>query len=309
MPKHLLYSSSSTSRVTSKSLIRSPAKRKVRTPTKTPTVKTLEQLVYITDATLDYQLDTSTDVLNALDHIVDNLWEDFPQAGVSKKLMLEVAALRRGIPKAATVHQLYTVFRDQTYVDRELQRAFADNTIKRIRVNSDNEFLIRTAHYDAVLQEGLRKDISLETRTLLEQFSHLMNAYNFVSIEREKMQAHGFTPPQLSKLVDLGFLTLFQTSTDSTSVVYSLSLPNIGLLLKVLMHARKWLAKSITIHNRSWKEITDTQLAARWESSKAKWSGFKGIRMTWVLYDCLGAGTLEVFRTPVGVAWKLTGKV
>ncbi|USP79794.1 hypothetical protein yc1106_07068 [Curvularia clavata] len=106
----------------------------------------------------------------------------------------------------------------------------------------------------------------------------------------------------------------------SPSTPYTLSLPNMGLYLKLLLSARNHLLSLLkkTRHN----EMPLSVLQERWDGGVVsegderaerkglrgefkgvlpgrtrKWKAFYGMRCDWVVRECVGAGLVEVFET------------
>ena len=98
---------------------------------------------------------------------------------------------------------------------------------------------------------------------------------------------------------------------------YSISYPNCGTYLKLINAGRSWLVKSL--NKCKYKELLEEHLFNRWEGLNTSFNGtskmnnfrspFYGYDLFWILADALGAGVIEVFNTPVGRGWRLTGKV
>lgn len=101
---------------------------------------------------------------------------------------------------------------------------------------------------------------------------------------------------------------------------HNLTLPNIGMYLKLLHESRSHLLQLLAKSNR-FRELPRSLLKERWdggiagndEATKAqrlrgewigvvpgrtrKWRGFSGLEFQWVLEECLGAGLVECFKT------------
>lgn len=128
----------------------------------------------------------------------------------------------------------------------------------------------------------------------------------------------GMDNQELSKLVSLGYLTLTSNHLNEIeSHQYSISYPNCGTYLKLINAGRSWLVK--TLSKCKYKELLEEHLFNRWEGLNMSFNGtskmtnfrspFYGYDLFWILADALGAGVIEVFNTPVGRGWRLTGKV
>lgn len=125
-----------------------------------------------------------------------------------------------------------------------------------------------------------------------------------------------FTKDNFSVLLSFGFLTLTSNHLNEIeSHQYAISYPNCGIFLKLINAGRVWLVKLLS--KKKYKEILEDALYDKWEgitlSGESKMNNFRkpfyGYDLYWILGDCLGGGIVEVFNTPVGRGWKLTGKV
>lgn len=128
----------------------------------------------------------------------------------------------------------------------------------------------------------------------------------------------GMDNQELSKLVSLGYITLTSNHLNEIeSHQYSISYPNCGTYLKLINAGRSWLVK--TLSKCKYKELLEEHLFNRWEGLNTSFNGtskmsnfrspFYGYDLFWILADALGAGVIEVFNTPVGRGWRLTGKI
>lgn len=128
----------------------------------------------------------------------------------------------------------------------------------------------------------------------------------------------GMDNQELSKLVSLGYITLTSNHLNEIeSHQYSISYPNCGSYLKLINAGRSWLVK--TLSKCKYKELLEEHIFNKWEGLNTSFNGtskmtnfrspFYGYDLYWILADGLGAGVIEVFNTPVGRGWRLTGKV
>ncbi|KAH7072657.1 serine-threonine protein kinase 19-domain-containing protein [Paraphoma chrysanthemicola] len=94
---------------------------------------------------------------------------------------------------------------------------------------------------------------------------------------------------------------------------YTLSLPNTGTHIKLLVDARNHLLS--ILKKTKHKELPMDLLRERWDGGFAgvlpgrtkKWRRFYGMRFEWILEECLGAGLVELFQTgSVGRAVRAT---
>lgn len=119
--------------------------------------------------------------------------------------------------------------------------------------------------------------------------------------------------------------TLFSSSaatrqTHTSTSEMTLSLPNMGLYLKLLLEARAHLLALLKKLSPRYREATRALLREKWEGntaydgvSRAKrargewggvlpgrtqmWKRYYGLTFEWVLAECVGAGVVEIFET------------
>ena len=126
----------------------------------------------------------------------------------------------------------------------------------------------------------------------------------------------GFTAEEITYLINSGFVTLASNHLiEIETNVYSISYPGCGAYLKLVNSGRSWLVK--VLGKNKHKELLEDQIISKWEgvnaTGESKMNNFRspfyGYDLNWVLADALGAGVVEVFNTPVGRGWRLTGKI
>lgn len=246
-----------------------------------------------------------------------------------------------------TLNQLYSMYRHQgpTFVDRMLEFRLRQGKLKKfvitnaapVILRSNNKYqsgkisygyenvevVVRSENYlnlikekiDAVEGESKANSNKATSLTKLQKF------YDFIIRNPASLfinSSKDFSDEELSELVNYGFLTLTSNHLNEIeSHQYSIAYPNCGTFLKVINSGRAWIVK--TLNKCSNKEILEEQLLDKWEGTTLGFNGqlkrnnfrepFYGYDLYWILADALGAGVVEVFNTPVGRGWCLTGKV
>jgi hypothetical protein len=166
------------------------------------------------------------------------------------------------------------------------------------------ELLIQTSDYYRILDDCIesRRGIDRTVYETLNSFKQLLDENpEAVSVTLSELQSKGIAEYR-SYILSAGFLTLSPGQADS----FNISLPNVGVYLKLVSNSRKWVIKNLD--KLAWKEMLESALVERWISQKFYWKEFKGVTMEWVLSDCYGGGWCEPFNTPVGRGWKYNGK-
>ncbi|ANZ74770.1 BA75_00494T0 [Komagataella pastoris] len=231
----------------------------------------------------------------------DNNYPPIAKGGLTKKSKLEIETKREAYPRLVLVNQLYSVFpSNPTFVDQAIQKLVDKGKIKQLRINH------KDFHDNLVIKNE-------DYMNILETFSDDGNVSNFIKFLTDNRSANNVNLKDSEKyefriddLISKGLLNISTEKTAMDSEKYYLSVPNIGGFLKLIQDSKKFVFK--VIGTTKWKEALESKLEERWNYKNRKWYYFKGLNLKWVLSYCAGAGTLEVFNTPVGKGWKITGK-
>lgn len=247
-----------------------------------------------------------------------------------------------------TVNQLYSIYEKQgnTFVDRNLElkirlgqlRKFVITNAAPIVLNSPQKFqrgkvtygyenvevVVHTQNYADLIEkqiEQLEKALHQESEKLKTQLQ-IDGLRKFSAYVKEHptdlfITNQGvLTKQELSALVSLGFVTLTSNHLNEIEAhQYSISYPDCGMFLKLINGGRSWLVKLLSKSKH--REMLETSIFDKWEGTTAQGNSkltnfrkpFYGYDLNWILADALGAGTIEVFNTPVGRGWQLTGKL
>lgn len=256
----------------------------------------------------------------------------FSLRGLSMETKAEIVKYRhQQLPNGGmlTLNQLYSMFYDQgnTFVDRSLEMCIRDGLVKKFIITNALPVILRTGkggqkskvtygyenmevvvkiqHYLALIEE-MAETADEDTAIALREFG------KFVSKHPEALSicTTDISAEHLSALVNTGVVTLTSNHHNEINVhQYSLAYPRCGTFLKMINSGRSWLVK--TLSKTKFKELLEEQLFEKWEGkNKANFrKPFYGYDLMWILADALGAGVAEVFKTPVGRGWRLTGKI
>ncbi|KAG7192783.1 uncharacterized protein KQ657_001566 [Scheffersomyces spartinae] len=312
MPPKVQYSAATTSRITKRLLGTSPKKQNLRkllpsqqtrvnelTPRDGgPKTQALEIVNY--DVDFDYQLSRKDDVLVAISAITEHLWfndGDIPLKGLSTPVRDEIMEFRRQLPAdIITVNQLYTLFEGEgrTFVDKLLELGVREGTVRKFVISNASPVILNNTKFQKV-SYGYE---NIEVICRAESYIPL-----FISTEE-------LSKEDLDVLIQYGFVTLSSNHLNEIENLYAISYPNCGTFLKLVKNGRMWVVK--TLNGCRYKEAIEDLLVSKWEGGPKMTNMRKpyyGYDLDWVLADALGAGIVEVFNTPVGRGWKLTGKI
>lgn len=248
-----------------------------------------------------------------------------------------------------TVNQLYSIYEKQgnTFVDRNLElrvrlgqlRKFVITNAAPVVLNSPQKFqrgkvtygyenvevVVHTVNYANLIEKQiqlLEKELAgpnAEKTKISTQISGLRKFAAYVKDHPTDLFITNkgvLTKQELSCLVSQGFVTLTSNHLNEIEAhQYSISYPDCGMFLKLINAGRSWLVKLLSKSKH--REMLETAIFDKWEGTtpqgNAKMTNFRkpfyGYDLNWILADALGAGTIEVFNTPVGRGWQLTGKL
>ena len=171
------------------------------------------------------------------------------------------------------------------------------------------------------VEQGLQSsDLSVhETEKKRLQLSSLTKFYEFVLQNPTSLfidTSGSMSHQELSELLTFGFVTLTSNHLQEIEChQYSISYPGCGSFLKLINAGRVWLVKYLT--KAKYNEVLEDKMFDHWEGLTIQGTNkmnnfrapFYGYDLNWLLADSLGAGIIDVFNTPVGRGWRLTGKV
>lgn len=190
-------------------------------------------------------------------------------------------------------------------------------------VKADSYFLVISSMRDVLEQElqnnqlpGVLQNKKKSLISSLDRLLRYLKEYPTALYISNCVDNGGFTDEEITHLVNTGFVTLASNHLiELEANIYSISYPGCGTYLKLVNSGRSWLVK--VLGKNKHKELLEDQIISKWEgvnaSGESKMNNFRspffGYDLNWVLADALGAGVVEVFNTPVGRGWRLTGKI
>ncbi|RKP32916.1 hypothetical protein METBISCDRAFT_21177 [Metschnikowia bicuspidata] len=237
-----------------------------------------------------------------------------------------------------TLSQLYSLFdlRGNTFVDQSLELCVRQGKLRKFIISNALPVILRPAMKTTASILSLKitygyenTEVVARTQNYLDQISADCDGacgdpnrkeYGEALVRfKEYVQTHPaslfvtnetFSIIELKVLVEAGYLTLTSNHHNEIDVhQYSIAFPKCGTFLKMINSGRVWLVQTLT--KAAFKELLEDALFEKWEGKKM--SNFRrtlyGYDLLWILADAKGGGVIEAFKTPVGRAWKLTGKL
>lgn len=261
--------------------------------------------------------------------------------GISMEAKAEILKYRaQQLPRGGvvTVNQLYSLFesRGNTFVDQSLEMC--------VRTGKLRKFVITNA-LPVILRAGIKSSASILSQKVTYGYENTdvvactqdylskieadcidlagdpnraestETLQKFKIFVEDNLSAHfvtneSFSEDELKILVEAGYLTLSSNHHNEIDVhQYSISFPGCGTFLKMINSGRVWLVQ--TLSKAAFNEMLQDALFDKWEGKKLNnfRRPFYGYDLLWLLAEAKGAGVVEAFKTPVGKAWRLTGKL
>lgn len=241
----------------------------------------------------------SDSLIVAMRYILEKQWSaEIPYKSV--KMRTSIQHVRDSVPPVVGVSHLTAIFpNNATFLERKVARLCEQGILRKLTVSltSVGDLVIESEnYYDIIDKIGAASEGITDAEKTLKQFkSILVDNPSAISLSTESLDGCNTT-----FLIQAGLLTFGRDKS------YGISVPNLGMWVRLLVESRKWLLN--TLGKLKWKEMLASQLESSFVSNKAYWKDFKGLAMEWVQFDGYGGGWIEPFSTPVGIGWKLTGK-
>lgn len=213
---------------------------------------------------------------------ISYLWELFP-----RKLFND------SLPPMILRHQLYSLSRDRTTIDRLLSTLQQKGELCLVQPGFDPDTFLVVRNEDflaAAIKSADGSSCASVVRRFLDSslFTHSKISYN----REEMMEKHRFSDAEITQLVRAGLLTV----KDAGS--WWLSIPGAGKFSKHFIKGRKALLSQIS--RSRYKEVLLTDLSTR----KAPHAMRLG--MEYHIHDIIGAGLVDCVHTPSGPLLRLS---
>lgn len=256
----------------------------------------------------------------------------------TKAAILKYRAQQLPTGGVMTLNQLYSLYeyRGNTFVDQSLELCVRNGKLRRFIITNALPVILRagfatgtsalsqrvTYGYEntevVTFTESYLNQIEsdcIECQTdpkLVDNLKTLKSFENYIELHPSSLSVTNemFTCEELKVLVEAGYLTLTSNHHNEIDVhQYSIAFPRCGTFLKMINCGRVWLVQVLS--KASFKELLEDAIFEKWEGKKL--NNFRrpyyGYDLLWILADAKGAGVIEAFTTPVGKAWRLTGKL
>ncbi|MBN3303947.1 STK19 kinase, partial [Amia calva] len=191
------------------------------------------------------------------------------------------------LPPIVLKHQLYSIHKDRTLVDRQLSELKEQGKLLMFQLGFDSDAfaLVFAEDYKGKV---LAREAGRETFGTVEKFlGTVLSSCSDLSFNKEKMlKEFLFTDKEITQLVKSGVLTV----RDAGS--WWLSIPNTGRFTKYFVQGRK--AVLGMIKKSKYNEVLQSDLECRKTTSQVKF----GIQ--YHIHDIIGAELVECIPTTSG---------
>lgn len=252
-----------------------------------------EKLKNLGKAPIPWQLAAETDLGVVMKSILDRQWIELEEKTIHHELYAMVYTFRANLPPLVLVSQIYGVFpQSSTYIDREINKERKAGRVRLLTVNNSesSDLLIDSAALYKAMGEGAHID---KLKAVLK------GAPEATWLGINTLYNAGLSEQDVSKLVQEGYLSI---DPGNPQVRYIMA-PMQGAFLKLVSSGRAWLLK--TLMANKWKELPENNIQERLDSGKGYWRNLKGLSLEYILYDAVGSGWIDGFKTPIGRGWKV----
>ncbi|PVD39342.1 hypothetical protein C0Q70_01972 [Pomacea canaliculata] len=197
------------------------------------------------------------------------------------------------LPPIILKHQLYSLVKNRTLVDKQLNDLVTAGEVKvfKLGVDSNSQCLVFSADYT---HHVLR--VMSETKvdqTLIEKVRvNILDAHTDISLEKDSLtREYGFTDAEITQLVQVSLLTVRDVGS------WWLSIPNTGIFMKSYIRGRKSLLTMIK--KCKYREILKTELEQR------RWPKLARLGISYHIHDIIGADLVDCIMTTSGELLRL----
>nr|XP_056718595.1 serine/threonine-protein kinase 19 [Euleptes europaea] len=197
------------------------------------------------------------------------------------------------LPPLVLRHQIYSLVRDRTTVDRCLSQMKDEGRIRMFQQGFDVDNLVVTftdSYKSKVLEFVSGKEFACTVRKFLDS---VLTSCSDISFDKKRMLGEfGFSDAEITQLVNAGVLTV----RDAGS--WWLAVPGAGRFVKCFIRGRK--AVLGMIQKAKYKEVLQSDLQTRRAPSNVK------LGLPYHVHDIIGAQLVDCVPTSSGTLLRLS---
>ncbi|XP_023227832.1 serine/threonine-protein kinase 19-like [Centruroides sculpturatus] len=204
------------------------------------------------------------------------------------KSLFPIEKFDNKLPPIIMKHQIYTLMKNRTEVDKELDSLLNEGEIRIFKLgrNNDEFAIVFMKDYEDHLNR-LCKNNEIIVRFL----NKVIKEYPDISYSRKTLIKYGFKEEDISELVQTGVLIIRDAGC------WWLDIPGSGEFIKSHTSGRKAILRSI--QQTKYKEILQSELEQRKLTKAAK------LGMEYHIYDIIGADMVKCIDTTSGKLLRL----
>ncbi|XP_076458725.1 winged helix repair factor 1-like [Babylonia areolata] len=207
--------------------------------------------------------------------------------------LFPVEKFEHRLPPILLKHQLYSVVKNRTLVDRQLNELRANGEIKLFKLGPD------TSSLSIVFSDDYRNhvlkvlaDLSVDCLIVDKVLKRILDQSTDVSLDKDTLvQIYCFSDSEITQLVKASILTVRDVGS------WWLSIPNAGVFMKSFTRGRKALLTMI--RKSKYKEILRGDLEQR------QWPKVARLGISYHIHDIMGADLVDCIDTNSGELLRL----
>lgn len=227
------------------------------------------------------------------DKNVEDIPSDTKASLLYLKSLFPVEKFESRLPPVILKHQVYSIMKNRTLVDKQLADMKSAGEIKVFKLGTESN------DYSILFTEDYQSHIARTTadncvsKAAIEKFLNtVVKNWNDVSVNKDVMiNKFHFQDDEITQLVKASVLIVRDAGT------WWLSIPNAGIFMKNLIRGRK--AAITIIKKTKYREIFKDDLEQR------KWPRLARLGIIYHIHDIIGADLVDCIQTTSGMLLRL----
>ncbi|XP_041364570.1 serine/threonine-protein kinase 19-like [Gigantopelta aegis] len=197
------------------------------------------------------------------------------------------------IPPIVLKHQLYSIVKNRTIVDKQINDLKESGEIKVIKLGAEpNELSIVFSRDYEVHVDSVMRDVGVHKHIIEKFLSRVVKNCRDVCLDRETlMKDYRFKDEEVTQLVRASVLTVRDVGS------WWLAIPNAGIFIKNFVRGRK--AMLMMIKKSKYREVLQKDLEQR------RWPKMAKLGVMYHIHDVIGADLVENIQTTSGKLLRL----
>ncbi|KAK7111982.1 inactive serine/threonine-protein kinase 19-like [Littorina saxatilis] len=197
------------------------------------------------------------------------------------------------LPPIVLKHQLYSVMKNRTLVDKQLNDLRTNKEVKVFKLGPEetSRSIVFTDDYRKHVLKVMT-DLKIESPVIEKVRQYILDQCTDVSLDRDTLyKGYGFTDMEITYMIKASILTVRDVGS------WWLSIPNAGIFMKSFNRGRK--SVTTMIRKSKYKEILKQDLEQR------QWPKVARLGISYHIHDIMGADLVECIDTNSGQLLRL----